>query len=192
MIDFGKTDSTQLQTILPEQFANERRRDLQTFVEGATPRLTGLRTFQTLPRHLRRRSMSHNLHRVPARLRERAAREMTDVRDPKQNKPKRRFRRRPPHLAADHERRQQTKRWLSTHVWHAKRMRMQEQWGIMLAQVPNTKCIRSLYRAETQMCTVHDASYCEPIEIRGSQVLLFFVFRFFDLFSFVFLYFCVK
>jgi hypothetical protein len=34
------------------------------------------RSFQTLPRHLRRRTMSHNLYRIPLRLRESAAKEV--------------------------------------------------------------------------------------------------------------------
>jgi ribonuclease P/MRP protein subunit POP1 len=112
--------------------------------------------------------MSHNLHRVPTRLREKAAREMADVRDPNDGKPHRRFRRRPSFLSRDHARRQTEKRWLETHIWHAKRMRMIERWGVVLAEKPNDKSIRSLYRAELTGCTIHDASYHDAIELRGS------------------------
>lgn len=35
------------------------------------------RTFQTLPRHMRRRAMSHNPKRLPRRLREAAAKEVS-------------------------------------------------------------------------------------------------------------------
>ncbi|KAJ1933521.1 Ribonucleases P/MRP protein subunit pop1, partial [Linderina macrospora] len=39
---------------------------------------TGMaRAFQTLPRHLRRRAASHNVKRIPQRLREKAISEMT-------------------------------------------------------------------------------------------------------------------
>ena len=37
----------------------------------------GKRTFQTLSRHMRRRAMSHNPKRLPRRLREAAAKEVT-------------------------------------------------------------------------------------------------------------------
>jgi hypothetical protein len=35
----------------------------------------GRRTFQQLPRHLRRRAMSHNVHKIPVRVRQRAIEE---------------------------------------------------------------------------------------------------------------------
>ena len=38
------------------------------------------RTFQTLPRHMRRRSMSHNIKRLPHRLREQAKNEVDTFR----------------------------------------------------------------------------------------------------------------
>lgn len=34
------------------------------------------RTFQLIPRHLRRRAMSHNVHRIPRRLRDAAQKEV--------------------------------------------------------------------------------------------------------------------
>lgn len=36
------------------------------------------RVFQLMPRHLRRRAMSHNIHRMPYRLRAAAKREVLD------------------------------------------------------------------------------------------------------------------
>lgn len=45
-----------------------------------TPRTQGnSRTFQSLPRHLRRRAASHNPKRVPKRLRSRAAAEVSSI-----------------------------------------------------------------------------------------------------------------
>ena len=36
----------------------------------------GKRVFQQLPRHMRRRAMSHNIRRLPRRLREKAKKEV--------------------------------------------------------------------------------------------------------------------
>ena len=141
-----------MENVVPERFARERRADLEQFVAGARPRRKGLRTFQTLPRHMRRRAMSHNLYRVPARMRERAAREMTDLSDATRRK-----RRRPNRIVDEHSRRQRDKRWLETHIWHAKRARMEKLWGVMLATRPNVKSTRAMYRAETTTCTAHDS-----------------------------------
>ena len=37
----------------------------------------GKRVFQQLPRHMRRRAMSHNVRRLPRRLREKAKKEVS-------------------------------------------------------------------------------------------------------------------
>jgi hypothetical protein len=48
------------------------------------------------------------------------------------SKPNRKKRRRPKNLMEVHARRQRKHRWLETHLWHAKRMRMQYMWGYRL------------------------------------------------------------
>lgn len=42
-------------------------------------RKTGLRVFQLVPRHLRRRAASHNIRRLPVRLRKAAEREVRQI-----------------------------------------------------------------------------------------------------------------
>ncbi|CAG8727746.1 15411_t:CDS:10, partial [Dentiscutata erythropus] len=120
---------------------------------------------QYLPRHLRRRAASHNVKRLPARLRKQAAEEI--VKSTK--KPNRRKKRRPGSLADEYKRRQGTKRWLETHIWHAKRMKMIELWGHKLAEYPNEKSIKSSYRASQHLSIIHDASYFGWIQISGDQ-----------------------
>lgn len=93
-----------------DQFASERATELQIFVDGASPVVTGLRAYQTLPRHKRRRAMAHNVNRVPQRLRERAQLEMHEPK--RASKPVRKFRRRQLKIVRDHARRQIDKRWL--------------------------------------------------------------------------------
>ncbi|KAF9175584.1 hypothetical protein BGX21_001585 [Mortierella sp. AD011] len=91
------------------------------------------RAFQSLPRNLRRRAASHNIKRLPVRLRERARREVESDPVKKGKKPDNRHKkRRPGTISQEYLRRQGTKRWLETHIWHAKRMKMVEIWGYKL------------------------------------------------------------
>jgi ribonuclease P/MRP protein subunit POP1 len=163
----GALSTTRLQSVHTDTFAKERAGDLRVFVDGANPPVTGLRTYQTLPRHKRRRAMAHNVNRVPQRLRARAQLEVQEAKGGVL-KSVRRYRRRVLGVARDHARRQRTKRWLETHVWHAKRMHMRLRWGVLLAETTTGKSVRATWRAENHMCTAHDASYAEPIELAGA------------------------
>ncbi|KAH8824939.1 POP1-domain-containing protein [Flagelloscypha sp. PMI_526] len=130
------------------------------------------RAWQELPRHLRRRAASHDVRRVPNRLRERAAAEMDPVKEkkkprkPKLGKEKRRTR------TEILQKRQRDKTWLETHIWHAKRMHMETKFGYRLAITPTEKSFRPSYRAAMHGSIVHDASYFEIIEMKGPKNIL--------------------
>ncbi|GAA5870535.1 hypothetical protein JCM1840_004794 [Sporobolomyces johnsonii] len=129
------------------------------------------RAFQSLPRHLRRRAASHNIRRLPLRLRERARGEVPkDAAKPKRvtRKMLGKHRQRPGLKAEMFRKRQQDKIWLETHVWHAKRMHMTEIWGHRLAEKPTEKAYRSSYRASFHGAVVHDASYYQYLELVGT------------------------
>ncbi|KPV73050.1 uncharacterized protein RHOBADRAFT_29266, partial [Rhodotorula graminis WP1] len=128
------------------------------------------RAFQSLPRHLRRRAASHNIRRLPLRLRERARGEVPkDAAKPKRVSRKMlgRHRTRPGLKAEMFKNRQKDKLWLETHVWHAKRMHMTEIWGHRLAEKPTAKAFRASYRASQHGALVHDASYYQYFELVG-------------------------
>ncbi|KAL1922941.1 uncharacterized protein VTP21DRAFT_9317 [Calcarisporiella thermophila] len=126
------------------------------------------RAFQTLPRSLRRRAASHNIKRLPVRLRKWAQKEMEAENTPKK-KAKKVWKgsRRP--VVKEYLRRQKNKKWLETHIWHAKRMHMVEKWGYRLALHPTDKLIKATYRAGKHRVFLHDASYIGCIELRGHQ-----------------------
>ncbi|KAJ2821286.1 Ribonucleases P/MRP protein subunit pop1, partial [Coemansia sp. 'formosensis'] len=65
-------------------------------------------------------------------------------------------RRRTRSVRAEYELRQTGKRWLETHVWHAKRMHMKEMWGVMVADSPNERSHRAAYRAAMEKTFVQD------------------------------------
>ncbi|KAJ1913814.1 Ribonucleases P/MRP protein subunit pop1 [Mycoemilia scoparia] len=164
------------------------------------------RAFQTLPRHLRRRAASHNVKRMPARLRAKALDEMGKSDQPSKKqlkqqqkatgnssgnvgavvagattistlsksrgKPNRRQRRKATSIAAEYQRRQspeKQKRWLETHIWHAKRMHMKKRWNTMIAETPAQKSHRASYRAASTKCMIQDLSFMVTIQITGSK-----------------------
>lgn len=109
--------------------------------------------FQLLPKHMRRRAMSHNTYRVPARVRVRQESEAQVKRS------SRKRRRRTSQLLAAYMRRDRQWNWLETHIWHAKRMHMEGLWGYKLAVKPHEKGQRACYRFANTDCTLYDASY---------------------------------
>ena len=57
-------------------FIQARAMELHNMTTAISQHGGARRTFQTLPRHMRRRSMSHNIKRLPHRLREQAKNEV--------------------------------------------------------------------------------------------------------------------
>ena len=57
-------------------FVQARATELHNMTAAISQQGGARRTFQTLPRHMRRRSMSHNIKRLPHRLREQAKNEV--------------------------------------------------------------------------------------------------------------------
>lgn len=124
--------------------------------------------FQRLPIHMRRRTMSHNVKRLPRRVRQAHLRQMSKSGLPSvQKKSSRSFRRRPRNLLLDYNRRQRRFTWLETHIWHAKRFHMTNRWGYRLPERPCDKAFRACYRASAKHCLLQDISYMGLIELSG-------------------------
>ena len=62
-------------------------------------------------------------------------------------------------LARAYQIRSGKSKWLSTHLWSAKRMRMVEYYGYKISETPNDKCFRSAYRRWQHGCAMTDLSY---------------------------------
>ncbi|KAI9443101.1 POP1-domain-containing protein [Lactarius indigo] len=158
-----------------ETFTESRSFELKAMQEAMKNAKAGTthRAWQELPRHLRRRAASHNVRRVPLRLRHKSRAEMDSRRRkilgrslPKLGKSRREGR------SETFKRRQKDKKWLETHLWHAKRMRMENMWGYRLAVQPTEKSFRPSHRASVHGSILHDASYYGLIELTGAQVVL--------------------
>ena len=84
-----------------------------------------------VPRHMRRRAVSHNPKRLPRRLRpaHSSQRDKSGGEGRVVKRPSRRHRRRPKNLIEEYVRRQRPGRplWLETPLWHAKRFHMADR-----------------------------------------------------------------
>lgn len=88
-----------------------------------------------------------------------------------------------PSLFLPRSRRTGNKIWLETHIWHSKRMHMVELWGHRLvrpsstgivthrdqAEKPTAKAFRASYRASVHGALLHDASYHQYLELKGTE-----------------------
>ncbi|XP_064010107.1 ribonucleases P/MRP protein subunit POP1 isoform X1 [Pogoniulus pusillus] len=154
-------------------FAQARAAEIKAMLKAVTQKSSNSLVFQTLPRHMRRRAMSHNIRRLPRRLREMARKEQAEKavhQKKEQSRSKcRRARRRHVQLVAEFNRRQRKNIWLETHIWHAKRFHMVKKWGYCLGNSPTEKCYRACYRAMTKHCLLQDLSYYCCLELTGKE-----------------------
>ncbi|NXC49557.1 POP1 protein, partial [Penelope pileata] len=153
-------------------FAQARAAEIKAMLKAVTQKSSNSLVFQTLPRHMRRRAMSHNVKRLPRRLREIAKKEAEKAVHQKKEQSKtksRKARRRHINLVAEFNRRQRKNIWLETHIWHAKRFHMVKKWGYCLGNSPTEKCYRACYRAMTHHCLLQDLSYYCCLELTGKE-----------------------
>ncbi|XP_034619247.1 ribonucleases P/MRP protein subunit POP1 isoform X1 [Trachemys scripta elegans] len=153
-------------------FAQARAAEINAMLKAVTQKSSNSLVFQTLPRHMRRRAMSHNIKRLPRRLREIARKEAEKAVHQKKEHSKnkcRKARRRHVNLVVEFNRRQKKNIWLETHIWHAKRFHMVKKWGYCLGDRPTTKSYRACYRAMTKHCLLQDLSYYCCLELNGKE-----------------------
>ncbi|KAI0059540.1 POP1-domain-containing protein [Artomyces pyxidatus] len=158
-----------------EKFAESRAFEIQAMQQAMKNAKSGSthRAWQELPRHLRRRAASHDVRRVPSRLRQKSRAEMDPMRRKAlgRSHPRRGKARQEPR-SITFLKRQQDKKWLESHLWHAKRMKMENMWGYRLAVQPTEKSFRPSHRASVHGSILHDASYYGLIELSGPEHVL--------------------
>lgn len=76
VIGSGVPDNVGSRGICVTDFVQARAMELYNMTAAISQHGGTRRTFQTLPRHMRRRAMSHNIKRLPHRLREQAKSEV--------------------------------------------------------------------------------------------------------------------
>ncbi|XP_027705820.1 ribonucleases P/MRP protein subunit POP1 isoform X1 [Vombatus ursinus] len=158
--------------ITASTFAQARAAEVNAMLKAVTQKSSNSLVFQTLPRHMRRRAMSHNVKRLPRRLREIAQKEAEKTEHQKKEHSKnkcRKARRCHLNLLLEFNRRQKKNVWLETHIWHAKRFHMVKKWGYCLGESPTVKSYRASYRAMTKHCLLQDLSYYCCLELNGKE-----------------------
>lgn len=152
------------------------QRRMKEFEQQATRR-----AWQLLPRHARRRAASHNVLRLPSRLRAKGrielksssteAKTRSQIRKRLPNHPLSRSLARKEELLSRTSGRSGKTCWLETHLYHAKRFRMSRsefdgpRWGLVLPEEPSMKGKKTDWRAATSGCAIFDASWEEWIRI---------------------------
>ncbi|XP_006028067.2 ribonucleases P/MRP protein subunit POP1 isoform X1 [Alligator sinensis] len=158
--------------ITASTFAQARAAEISAMLKAVAQKSSNSLVFQTLPRHMRRRAMSHNIKRLPRRLRETARKEAEKAVHQKKEHSKskcRKARRRHINLVLEFNRRQKKNIWLETHIWHAKRFHMVKKWGYCLGDKPTVKSYRACYRAMAKHCLLQDLSYYCCLELKGKE-----------------------
>uniref|UniRef100_H3D6Z6 POP1 homolog, ribonuclease P/MRP subunit n=1 Tax=Tetraodon nigroviridis TaxID=99883 RepID=H3D6Z6_TETNG len=156
-------------------FARARSAEVSAMMKAVTKTTGSCHVFGALPKHMRRRAMSHNTKRLPCRLRDVANRmrekslQSGSKKKKEQAKNKSRKARRRHNLLLEFNRRQRKNIWLETHIWHAKRFHMVKKWGYCLGDRPTYKCYRPSYRAMSSHCLLQDLSYYCCIELQGEE-----------------------
>ncbi|XP_077088731.1 ribonucleases P/MRP protein subunit POP1 isoform X3 [Siphateles boraxobius] len=162
--------------ITASYFAKARAAEVSAMLKAVSKPAASCHVFNALPKHMRRRAMSHDCKRLPTRLREGALRlaERSQRAADKQKKPvpksrSRRARRRHGNLLLEFNRRQKKNRWLETHIWHSKRFHMLKTWSFCVPLKPTAKSFRASYRAMNTHALLQDLSYYCCLELRGSE-----------------------
>ncbi|OMJ89260.1 hypothetical protein SteCoe_8648 [Stentor coeruleus] len=117
------------------------------------------KSFQLLPKHMRRRAMSHNAYRVPIRNRVLSQCSAT------LKNPCRKLRRHVKSLIKQYMHRSEKGKWMENHIWHAKRMKMHNLWGYKIPLSLNDKGIRACYRYARSASLIHDSSYYSAFKV---------------------------
>ncbi|XP_050017192.1 ribonucleases P/MRP protein subunit POP1 [Alexandromys fortis] len=158
--------------ITASTFAQARAAEISAMLKAVAQKSSNSLVFQTLPRHMRRRAMSHNVKRLPRRLQELAKKEAEKAAHQKKELSKNKCHKaRRCHInrTLEFNRRQKKNIWLETHIWHAKRFHMVKRWGYCLGERPTSKSHRASYRAMTNLCLLQDLSYYCCLELKGKE-----------------------
>lgn len=108
----------------------------------------------SVPFYMRRRAASHNPKRLPRKVR---------PADLDKTKPKYKYKK---HTVKVGDEEHKARR-LETHLWHAKRCHMVDQWGWRVPVTTTQKGDRAAYRASYSSTTLQDTSYCTWLAVSG-------------------------
>lgn len=123
--------------------------------------------FQLLPKHMRRRPMSHNKYRIPSRIRAK----VPEIPQKKRNHCRKHLRK-ARLLTLRYKHRASKCKWLENHIFQAKRMKMIEYFGYKIPFYPNNKSERACYRFFSHDAVMYDLSYYLIFEFQATEEVL--------------------
>eukprot|EP00730_Choanoeca_flexa_P017941 TRINITY_DN8695_c0_g1_i3.p1 TRINITY_DN8695_c0_g1~~TRINITY_DN8695_c0_g1_i3.p1 ORF type:complete len:682 (+),score=101.13 TRINITY_DN8695_c0_g1_i3:44-2089(+) len=150
------------------EYAEARAQEIKAMQQASRTQRGNKRSFQSLPRHMRRRATSHNIKRLPVALRTQAEHEFANV-TPKQPR-SRRGKRRPGRIREEFGRRSQRQTWMETHLWHAKRYHVEDRWGYRIPVRPSEKGQRPNYRWVRDHASMQDISYLSTYQLANATL----------------------
>ncbi|CAD5211334.1 unnamed protein product [Bursaphelenchus okinawaensis] len=130
---------------------------------------------QRLPRHMRRRAMSHNVKRLPRKRRDYGKSAIAKS-NHRKKPPSRMKRRRPRNLQKEYKKRASEIRWLLTHIFHAKRFEMISLWNYKIPLRSYQRGVKPFLRDAKWHTVVFDDSYYRTLKILfriGEDVVAF-------------------
>lgn len=161
-------------------FSVTRAAELRALREAVAAISGNRRVFQQLSWHARRRTMSHSARRMPVRLRAAHERRLAKQSGGGKKKEKKsgvegkmrmkKYRKKVGFLEAMRKLKGAKKGWLETHVWHAKRFRMEDMGAYKVAAKCNDRGGRSCFKAVKNASIVHDASYLQMLEVSARDM----------------------
>ena len=143
-----------------EDFAESRKKETIKFQKVLSSKKTSKTGHQLLPKHMRRRQMSHNPYRIPRR--NRLANLTVNVKS-KCTKHKRKLK----NLKNSLIRRATKQNWLETHLWLSKRFVMKKYLDTYtIPYKRRDKGLRACYKYWQYNSCIHDMSYYEYLVIK--------------------------
>ena len=108
--------------------------------------------------------MAHNYYRIPLRIRWKSLHDMKNSEAETLERSRcRRHRRKLRYLLHLYELRMKAGgRWMETHIWHAKRFKMEDAWGVRYPTRCSDKSDRSTYRltSKDSACIIDKSYFC--------------------------------
>ena len=154
-----------LSEIKIEDFAESRKKEIFKFQEKPNTQFSTKSGHQLLPKHMRRRQMSHNPFRIPRK--NRLSNLTVNVKS-KCNKHKRKLK----NLKKSYIRRSINKNWLENHLWLSKRFVMKKLLnGYTIPYKRRDKGYRACYKYWEHYSIIHDMSYYDYfiIDIKNNK-----------------------
>lgn len=118
----------------------------------------------------RRRTVSFMPYKMPRALKEQRRVKKSRGKEVPFSLRCRKHKRRAGYLSVHHNKATSTSKWLHTHLWHRKRMKMEKTWGAlwMASYNRNRGMARKLASAPQKYCILHDSTYLQPLQISGN------------------------